>query len=238
MRIAFIVLCQLILVPYYMIRLEWMGKHSTPEKTFRFTQRIVRRCVKIGRVKLDYDGLENLPKENGYVLFPNHQGLFDVLVFLSTMTAPFAFVAKAELKGIPIINQMFHATHSLLMNRSDLRQSMKVIQEMIQRVSAGENFLIFAEGTRSHEGNHPGEFKAGSFKSAVKAQAPIVPCMLVDSFLPFDSKSLRKLTVGVRYLKPMYYDEYKDMTTQEIAAEVKRRVEEAIAEYLEKNKQA
>ena len=92
----------------------------------------------------------------------------------------------------------------------------------------GENFLIFAEGTRSKMGNRMNEMKAGSFKSAVKAKAPIVPCALIDCFKPFDEKSTRELTVSVHYLKPMYYDEYKDMTTVEIAAEVRRRIEEVL----------
>ena len=34
----------------------------------------------------------------------------------------------------------------------------------------------------------------------------------------------------VHFLKPMLYEEYKDMKTVEIAAEVKRRIEEVIKE--------
>ena len=74
------------------------------------------------------------------------------------------------------------------------------------------------------------EFKGGSFKSAQKAKCPIVPCALIDSFVPFDQKSIRPVTVKLYYLPPMYYEEYKDMKTTEIAAEVKRRIEAKIAE--------
>ena len=72
--------------------------------------------------------------------------------------------------------------------------------------------------------------KAGSFKSAVKAKCPIIPVALIDSFRPFDEKSIRKLTVKVNYLKPLLYEEYKDMSTKEIAEEVKKRIEACIAE--------
>lgn len=109
---------------------------------------------------------------------------------------------------------------------------MKVIQEMTARVSEGENFLIFAEGTRSRMGNKMNDMKGGSFKSAVKAKAPIVPCAIMDSFVPFDENSIRKITVKVFYLELMYYDEYKDMTTNEIAAEVKNRIQAKIDENL------
>ena len=40
------------------------------------------------------------------------------------------------------------------------------------------------------------------------------------------------MTVKVIYLDPMYYEEYKDMKTIEIAAEVKSRIERAIEEYM------
>ena len=36
------------------------------------------------------------------------------------------------------------------------------------------------------------------------------------------------MVVQVHFLKPMYYDEYKDMKTTELALEVKTRIEETI----------
>ena len=51
---------------------------------------------------------------------------------------------------------------------------------------------------------------------------------MIDSFKPFDTNSIEPVTVQVHFLKPMLYEEYKDMKTNEIAAEVKRRIEEVI----------
>jgi|GEM_PF-5881840 len=42
---------------------------------------------------------------------------------------------------------------------------------------------------------------------------------------------LQKLIVQVHFLEPIYYDEYKDMKTTEIAAEVKKRIEATITQY-------
>ena len=123
---------------------------------------------------------------------------------------------------------MVDALGSISIDREDIRQSMSVIQQVAAEVKKGKNFLIFAEGTRSREGNRLLDFKGGSFKSAVKSQCPIVPCALIDSFKPFDEKSIQPVTVKIIYLPPIYYEEYKGKKTVEIAAEVKARIEKAM----------
>ena len=231
MRIALMIFSVIFVFPIYLIRLAIFGKSKNWDR-FKAHEYIQKRAINAnrhGRVKVDVHGVENLPDKDGFVLFPNHQGMYDMLVFFESCPRPFAFVAKQETRNIPLLKQTIAATHSLTMDRKDLRQSMGVIQEMTRRIEEGENFLIFAEGTRSKMGNKMNEMKPGSFKCAVKAKAPIVPVALMDCFVPFDENSIKKVTVKAFYLKPLYFEEYKDMSTQEIAAEVKRRIEEVIA---------
>lgn len=202
------------------------------EEGFRWIKRTTILANRAGRVKIEAHGLENLPEKDGFIMFPNHQGLFDVLVFFESCPRPFAFVIKKEAANIILLKQVREALGSLVMDREDIRQSMKVIQTMAEEVKKGRNFLIFPEGTRSRQGNHTLEFKGGTFKSAVKAKCPIVPCALIDSFIPFDEKSIRPVTVHLYYLKPLYYEEYQNMKTTEIAEEVKRRIDEQIEAHL------
>lgn len=203
------------------------------EEGFRWIKRTTILANRAGRVKIEARGLENLPEKDGFIMFPNHQGLFDVLVFFESCPRPFAFVIKKEAANIILLKQVREALGSLVMDREDIRQSMKVIQTMAEEVKKGRNFLIFPEGTRSRQGNHTLEFKGGTFKSAVKAKCPIVPCALIDSFIPFDEKSIRPVTVHLYYLKPLYYEEYQNMKTTEIAEEVKRRIDEQIEAHLQ-----
>ena len=230
-RIIVMVLRNLYRIPYLWIKLCWYASHVdkyTEEQRYALLKKIDHAANTGGNLNVQGYGVENIPKENGFMFYPNHQGLYDVLVFLETCPRPFSFVVKKEVKNVPILKQVIGALHSLPIDRNDLRQSMEVIKTMTERVKNGENFLIFAEGTRSKMGNRMNDMKGGSFKSAVKAKAPIVPCALIDCFKPFDERSTKEITVYVHYLKPMYYDEYKDMTTVEIAAEVKRRIEEVL----------
>ena len=66
----------------------------------------------------------------------------------------------------------------------------------------------------------------------MKAKCPIVPVALIDSFKPFDTNSIKQVTVQVHILKPLLYEEYKDMKTVDIAEMVKTRIEKAIEENL------
>ena len=124
---------------------------------------------------------------------------------------------------------------ALYMDRNDVRQSMGVINKVTEEVKNGRNYIIFAEGTRSKDGNNLLEFKGGSFKAATKAKCPIVPVALIDSFKPFDTNTISPVTVQVHFLKPLLYEEYKDMKTNEIAQEVKERIEQVIKNFTEKD---
>ena len=105
---------------------------------------------------------------------------------------------------------------------------MQVILNVANDVKNGKNFLIFPEGTRSKNGNIIGEFKGGSFKAATRAKCPIVPVALIDSFKPFDTNTIRPVTVQVHFLEPLYYEDYKDMKTTDIAELVSTRIQAAI----------
>ncbi|HBI63381.1 MAG TPA: 1-acyl-sn-glycerol-3-phosphate acyltransferase, partial [Lachnospiraceae bacterium] len=52
------------------------------------------------------------------------------------------------------------------------------------------------------------------FKSAMRAKAPIVPVALIDSWKVFDLWSLRRVETKVIYLKPLYYEDYREMSSK------------------------
>ena len=95
----------------------------------------------------------------------------------------------------------------------------------------GKRYILFPEGGyKFNNRNRVCDFKAGSFKIALKSKAPIVPIALIDSYKVFNSFHFGPITTYVYYLDPIYYEEYKDMKTHEIAALVKQRIEEKVNE--------
>ncbi len=232
-RIVFMVLRLFYIAPIWVFKIWYYGKSDkyTDEQRFMLLKRVTTRVNKAGRVTIDTHGIENLPSEDGFIMFGNHQGLFDVLTYLESMPRPFSTVMKKEVADVFLVKQVRILLRALPMDREDIRQSMRVIQQMSEEVKEGRNYQIFPEGTRSKKGNQMIDFKAGSFKSAVKAKCPIVPVAIIDSYKAFDTGSIAPVTVQIHYLEPLYYDEYKGMKTYQIADEVKQRIEAVITRY-------
>lgn len=185
-------------------------------------------AVKAGNVDLQVTGIENIPSQPGFMLYGNHQGLFDVLAIASTCEKPLGIVYKKELKNVPILKQILTCTKSFAMDREDVRQSLMVIQNVTKEVQSGRNYVIFPEGTRSKQGNTMGQFHGGSFRCAVKAKCPVVPMAFIDCFRVLDEKGSKPVTAQLHYLKPIEYEEYKDMKPAELAELVKARIQECI----------
>lgn len=231
-RILLMVLRNLFFVPYGWIKLCYYASHVdkyTMEQRYALLKLIDRRANWGGRIRIEVHGAENLPEKDGFIFYPNHQGLYDVLAIIEACPRPFSVVMKKEVANIPFLKQVFACMKAYAIDRDDVKQSMKVIIQVSKEVMEGRNFLIFAEGTRSREGNKLLEFKGGSFKAAMKAKCPIVPVALIDSYKSFDTNSIKSLTVQVHFLEPLYHEEYEAMKSVEIAAEVKNRIEKTIA---------
>ena len=189
---------------------------------------IMDRAVKGGNIDLKVTGLENLPEKDGFMVYANHQGLFDVVAIAGTWNRPLAAVLKKELENVPLLKQIRLCTKSFCMDREDVRQSLEVIQNVTKEVQSGRNYLIFPEGTRSKKGNVMGDFHGGSFRCAVKAKCPIVPVALIDSFKVLDQKGSAPVTVQLHYLQPIAYEEFAGMKATEVAAMVKERIQSVI----------
>lgn len=233
-RILFMVLRNIWFVPYGAIKLLYYAHHVdkySEEQRYAVLKYIDRHANWGGRITIEAYGEENIPEEDGFMFFPNHQGLYDVLAILEVCPRPFSVVMKKEVQNVPFLKQVFACMKAVAIDRDDLRQSMKVIQQVADEVKNGRNYLIFAEGTRSRDGNKLLPFKGGSFKSAVKARCPIVPVALIDSYKSFDTNSIAPLTVQVHFLPPLYYEEYQSMKTTEIAALVKEKIENTIIKF-------
>ena len=232
-RLALMVLRNLHRLPGTVFKLCRYAKHPEryPEaESYAHIRKFMGWAVQSGNVELKVTGLENIPKEGGFIFYANHQGLFDVVALAATCPVPLGAVFKQELKNVPLLKQILICTRSFAMDREDVRQSLTVIQNVTEEVKKGRRYVIFPEGTRSRQGNVMGEFHGGSFRAAMKAKCPIVPIAFVDSFKPMDQKGSDPVAVQIHYLPAISYEEYGSLKSTEVAALVKERIAQKIRE--------
>lgn len=215
-------------------KMGYYAKH--PEKysesfRYEYDRHVIRLMNHTGRIHTKAYGIENLPEEGGYVMFANHQGKYDALGIMLTHDKPCSVVMDEARSHTLLVRQFIDMVDGKRLKLDDLRQSARIIREVTNEVERGRKFIIFPSGGYGHRnGNYVDPFKPGSFKSAMKAKVPIVPVVLVDSWKVFDLWSLRKVCTQVYYLKPIHYEDYKEMKSVEVAKIVYDRICAAIRE--------
>lgn len=205
------------------------------EIKYRYVQYIADVMQKTGQIKTEVYGEENLPKEGGYMMYPNHQGKYDVYGIISVHKQPCTFVMDIRKSNSIFIKQIVDILNAKRLDKQNNRQAMKIINEVAKEVENGRKYILFPEGMYDNKKkNSLYEFKSGCFKICLKSKVPIVPVVLIDSYKPYNSFEIGKLKTQVHFLKPIFYDEYKEMNTKQIAELVKNRIAEKIKE-VEKN---
>ena len=233
-RLARMVLNNLHIFPGAYAKLCRYGKnpHKYPEKEmWEHIAYIMQKAIAGGNVELVCTGTENLNHPQGFMLYGNHQGLFDVVAIAATCPTPLGCAYKKEIKNVPLLKQIYACTKSFTMDREDARQSLQVINAITEEVKKGRNYLIFPEGTRSRKGNEMLPFHAGSFRCAIKAKCPVVPFAFLNSYKVLDEKGSAPVQVQLHYLDPIYPEEYEGMKAAQLADLVKSRIQSAMEKY-------
>jgi 1-acyl-sn-glycerol-3-phosphate acyltransferase len=189
------------------MKAESLLKEGKTEEHAEYAYETVRDwaqgVMKSAGAKVTVHGLENLP--DGNMLFvSNHQSNFDIPLLLAEIPVPKGFIAKKELANVPFISSWMKQINCLFMDRDDMKQSMQIILEGIKLLKGGYSMVVFPEGTRS-KGGPVAEFKAGSFKLAVKSKVPVVPVTIDGTYklLEGNGNRIKPADVNLYIHKPI-----------------------------------
>lgn len=159
-----------------------MKKTGRTEACYRITDRWVpwwmNTILKIGGIRMEVDGLENLP-DGPAVYVCNHQSMIDIPVLLTALGRPRALMAKAVLSKVPLLRGWMRLFDCIFVLREDPKAARRSYEDGVRLVKNGRDLIIFPEGTRSKDGELL-DFKAGSFRIASVNGVPLVP-LLIDS---------------------------------------------------------
>ena len=235
-KFIYVILMNLFRAPYMIPKMRREADH--PEKySEKERYELARHCVRLmkttGGIYTKATGLENLPEEGGYMMYPNHQGKYDALGIVHTHKRPCSIVMDKAKSNMILVREFIDLLGDKRLDKKDVRQALSIINEVAEEVKQGKRYILFPEGGYDFNNrNNVCDFKAGSFKIALKSKAPIIPVALINSYRVFNSLWMGPVWTQVHYLKPIYYEEYGQLKSQEIAALVKDRIQEKINEVL------
>lgn len=203
----------------------------TEQDNYDYVRYITGLMQKTGHIKTECFGTEHLPKEGGYIMYPNHQGKYDAYSIVSAHDQPLSVVMDRERSYFVLISEIMDVLRGKRMDIHNTRQALTVINQIAAEVAEGRRYIIFPEGAYSDEKHNTlWDFKPGCFKAATKARVPIVPVVLVDSYKVYNSWQLTPVKTQVHFLPPILPEEYKDLNTTQIAALVKDRIQHKLSQ--------
>jgi 1-acyl-sn-glycerol-3-phosphate acyltransferase len=88
-----------------------------------------------------------------------------------------AFIAKAEMRRIPLFGRAMSAAGHLFVDRKNRKAAFAAYDDAAARIRAGSTVVIFPEGTRGYDYTlRP--FKKGPFVLAIAAGVAVTPILL------------------------------------------------------------
>jgi 1-acyl-sn-glycerol-3-phosphate acyltransferase len=190
-------------------------------------QNIAKYVLKATKTNMEVRGVENIPKEN-CVFVANHQAIFDGFVLLAYIDKPFGFIAKKEIRKIPLVNGWLKSIGSIYIDRKNPRQSIKTIGEAVDKIKGGYSIMIFPEGTRSLK-SKMNSFKKGSMRLAIKSEVAIVPITIDGTYNVLEvGRKIIGNKVKMVVHKPIYVNTLCKEEQQDIAQYVQNIIEEEL----------
>jgi 1-acyl-sn-glycerol-3-phosphate acyltransferase len=138
----FTALIVIILIPFLFLKME---------KTVMFVIRFWARTVfsLIGK-KLHIEGVENIKKDEKYILIANHSSMFDIVAIMSFFPG-ISWFGHERLTRIPVFRKVLELTDYIPLKKTNFKNTKEMINQLIEK-SKGHTIAIFPEGTRTLSG--------------------------------------------------------------------------------------
>jgi len=165
---------------------------------------IVAEILKLFCCRTKVEGQENIPKSGGAILASNHNPGFDFVLMGYGCPRQVYFMAKKEVFEIsPLLNKLLFTIGTFPIHRG--KRDQQALDAAVEIVKSGKVLGMFPEGTRSRTGKLQ-RAHSGAARIAIKANAPVVPTVIMGSekivertWLPWG-----RPLVTVRFGPPLY----------------------------------
>ena len=146
-----------------------------PATGWRTMRALARTFLRLARLPLVVQGLEQLPAAGPFVIAVNHASYLDGLALLAALPERgYSFAAKRELSASLLARLFLNSIGTDFVERADIRQSVEDAIRFAQAAKRGRSPIFFAEGTFTRStGLAP--FRMGAFVVAAQTGLPLVP---------------------------------------------------------------
>jgi 1-acyl-sn-glycerol-3-phosphate acyltransferase len=181
-----------------------LGVPQGPRSIYAWSLRSWARSVNwAAGVRVRIHGRELLETGKGAVFISNHVSWFDI--FALAAEVPWSsFIAKAELRRIPLWGFAAESAGVVFLDRDNRKQAFERYKVAAAEVQRGRTIIVCPEGTRGHD-YHLRPFKKGPFVLAIASQSLIVPTIVYGTreIMPKGSLRIRSGTVDLHFLTPV-----------------------------------
>ena len=215
----------------------WMLSYSRKrdgipvKKRYQKARKIITKACRALRCDLMVEGKENIP-EGVCCFFSNHMSAPDPIIFFDALDdKEVAFLAKIEIEKLPFVGRVFKSDLGLFLDRDNLKQQLRIMMQVQDSLKKGEiSWIVFPEGTRNKDPmNVLLPFHHGTFRPAMKAGVPLVPTVCYGGYRILGKRhNYKKYPTYIKFLKPIYPEEYEGKTTEEVASIVRSRIQQEL----------
>ncbi|MBI5123966.1 MAG: 1-acyl-sn-glycerol-3-phosphate acyltransferase [Candidatus Omnitrophica bacterium] len=191
--------------------------------------------IKLGGIKLDIKGRENLPKNETVVYMANHQSDLDWPIIFMSIPGQYLFLAKKELFDTPVFGTYMRIQKYVPIERDKIRKSLNTYKDIVTLIESGNSIVIYPEGTRSYN-KELQKFKSFSFAFLQDARVRVVP-IAIDGSINIQKKGSKLINPGkvsVAILPPISFDDIYHLKAKEFCSIASNRVKKALLDVLEK----
>ena len=225
-----------ILINYPRIRKYVKHPERYPiEERFNNVRGVIKKVLDTWPVEYrlkDFEKFNNF--EGKRLIVMNHLSFLDSLAFISICEKPIILIAKKEVEKYFMVGDYLKAIGGLFLDRENLMNQMRTLSEAMKvaKDPNGSDVVIFPEGTRNKvPGTRCLDFKAGTFKIAMKSGVAIFPVSVYGAFRPLDTKiHLKKYPIYITCFDPILPEEYETKNSFEIASFAQNLIDQNIQE--------
>jgi 1-acyl-sn-glycerol-3-phosphate acyltransferase len=212
-----------------------IGLHGESEASERVLQGWARRFIRVTGARVTSARHVKLDRGRAYIFVSNHTSNLDVAAIISVVDHPLRFIAKQELKRIPLFGWAAGRMGHVFIDRKDRGGSTRAIQGRIDRGLRGASLFFFAEGTRS-VADELLPFKKGAAVAAIETSLDCVPIAVAGARTVLKPKGFAlfqpgpvAVVVGTPISPAGHTLERRDELVKEQRAAVQRALDEARA---------